>query len=107
MSRSAGFELCGIKEMQDLGEQAWGAQGGPEALPVTRADAGFFYQLAFCGFERWLVGLELSGRQLPDPASGHVSVLPQEADPLLGIEGDNCSAARVVNNLEQCSMAIG
>src|SRR5579864_3093434 len=107
MSRSARFDLCGIKEMQHLGEHPWGTQGRPEALPVIRTDAGFFYQLALCGFERRLVGLEFSGRQLPDPPAGHVSVLPQEADPLLGIESDDRSAARVVNDLEQRSMAIG
>ena len=96
-----------MKEVQDLAEHPWGTQCGAEALPVAGADASFFYQLPLRGLERWLVGLEFPGGQLPDPAVGHVSVLPQEAYPLLGVEGDNRSAAWMVNDLEQRSVSIG
>lgn len=74
---------------------------------MTRADARFLYELAFRGFERWLAGLQFPGGQLPDPAAGDVAVLPQEAYPPLRIDGDNRSAARVVNDLERRSMSIG
>jgi len=43
MSRRAGLDLGGIKEVQGLREHPWRAQGGAETLPVTRADTGFFY----------------------------------------------------------------
>jgi hypothetical protein len=74
---------------------------------VTGADPSFFCQLPLRGLEGWLVGLEFPGGQLPDPAVGYISVLPQEAYAPLGIEGDDAGAARVVDDLERRSMSIG
>src|SRR3984885_8052408 len=69
----------GEEQVQPLAEHPGGAEHGAEAVPVNRADARLLAELAARGGERRLAGLELAGRQLPQPAVRHVAVLAQQA----------------------------
>ena len=66
----------------------------------------FLDELAPGGFERRLIGLELAGRELPDPALRDVAVLPEKADLLLGIERDDGGSSGMVNDIERRAVTI-
>jgi hypothetical protein len=68
--------------------------------------AGFLGKFALRGHERLLVRLELSGRQLPEPAAGDVTILTQETYARLRIERDHRRASGMVHDIKLCTMAV-
>ncbi len=64
-------------------------------------------QLAPRGSERRLARLELAGRQLPQPAVGHVAVLAQQAHAQLPHPGPRGRAAGVMYHFQQCAVPVG
>jgi predicted kinase len=73
---------------------------------VAGCHARFLDELASRGFERRLIGLELAGGELPDPATRDVAVLPEKADPLLGIQRDDGGSSGMVNDIERRAVTI-
>src|SRR5207302_719231 len=63
-------------------------------------------ELALCGEERRLVGLELAGGQLPQPAAGDIAILPQEAHASLLVQGDRGGTTRMMHDLEERAVAV-
>jgi predicted kinase len=73
---------------------------------VAGRHARFLNELASGRFERRLIGLELASRKLPYPAARDVAVLPEKADPLLGIQRDDGGSAGMVNDIERGPVTI-
>ena len=73
---------------------------------MAGAHSGFLDQLAFGRFERRLVGLELAGGQLPDPAVGDIAILPEKTNPLLRIHGHHGRPSGMVNDIERGPVAV-
>ena len=90
----------GQEQVQDLGEDPRRAQIAFQAVPLLRTDTGLFNELPLRCDERWLVGFQLSSRQLPDPSFRHVPILPQQAHPILRVDRHHGSPTRVMNDLE-------
>ena len=68
---------------------------------------GFLLEFALCAHERRFAGVELARRQLVHPAASGVTVLPEQADAVLVVDGDDRRAARVMRDFERRDRAVG
>ena len=68
---------------------------------------GFLLEFALCAHEWRFAGVELARRQFIHPAASGVTVLPEQADAVLVVDGDDRRAARVMRDFERRDRAVG
>src|SRR5262245_7518583 len=92
--------------MNDFCKNAGRTQLVAETAPLPGAHAGFLFELALRGLERRLAVVDLSGGQLPDPALRGMPELAQQAHASPLVDGDDCSAAGMMDDLQVRDRAV-
>jgi hypothetical protein len=88
------------EQVDDLGENAGRAVQMPERIPGGRDQPGLLGELALRGCRRSFAGVQLPGRELPQPTAGDMPVLTQQANPAALIQRHRRGPARVTDHLE-------
>ena len=93
-------EIPGQIEVDSLIAEARGAKKVAQSLPVLRNPARFLLQLSLCGALRRFRYVYLARGQFPQPATGGMPVLAQQANPVFVIQCHNGRAARMTHDFQ-------
>jgi len=106
--RSAGRPQRGGEEESDpLVREPGRREEGAGLDPVVRYEPGLLAKLTLGAGERFLAGLELPGRDLPQLGSDRMAVLANEKDLMFGDERDDGCSARMMHELTIGSPTAG